>query len=80
MWEDDQPQPHPDDLPKGSFGNIWQAQSTIVSAVRTPLCAARMLDVLWPAIDTAKGSRIVCLKSLMDSHKSGGLKPCSTQP
>eukprot|EP01051_Picozoa_sp_SAG22_P010823 SAG22_NODE_995_length_6117_cov_3.445995_3_plen_328_part_00 len=27
------PQPHPADLPKGSFGNIWQAQSTIKSAV-----------------------------------------------
>jgi N-acetyl-beta-hexosaminidase len=33
VWEDDQPQPHPDDLPAGSFGNIWQAQSTIKSAV-----------------------------------------------
>jgi hypothetical protein len=33
VWEDDQPQPHPDDLPSGSFGNIWQAQSTIESAV-----------------------------------------------
>lgn len=32
VWEDDAPQPHPDDLPKGSFGNIWQAQSTIASA------------------------------------------------
>ena len=33
VWEDDQPQPHPDDLPKNAFGNIWQAQSTIKSAV-----------------------------------------------
>eukprot|EP01047_Picozoa_sp_COSAG01_P011724 COSAG01_NODE_515_length_16042_cov_8.646553_10_plen_362_part_00 len=33
VWEDDQPQPHPDDLPPGSFGNIWQAQKTIKSAV-----------------------------------------------
>ena len=33
VWEDDQPQPHPDDLPKKAFGNIWQAQSTIKSAV-----------------------------------------------
>ena len=33
VWEDDQPQPHPDDLPRGSFGNIWQAQSTLMSAV-----------------------------------------------
>ena len=32
VWEDDQPQPHPDDLPPGSFGNIWQAQNTIVNA------------------------------------------------
>ena len=31
VWEDDSPQPHPDDLPVGSFGNIWQAQSTIVN-------------------------------------------------
>lgn len=31
VWEDDSPQPHPDDLPAGSFGNIWQAQSTIVN-------------------------------------------------
>ena len=34
VWEDDKPQPHPDDLPKGSFGNIWQAQSTIKSATQ----------------------------------------------
>eukprot|EP01052_Picozoa_sp_SAG31_P008313 SAG31_NODE_417_length_15907_cov_6.901759_16_plen_150_part_00 len=33
VWEDDTPQPHPDDLPAGSFGNIWQAQKTIKSAV-----------------------------------------------
>ena len=40
VWEDDKPQPHPDDLPKKAFGNIWQAQSTLKSVV------ARQFDVV----------------------------------
>jgi hypothetical protein len=46
VWEDDQPQPHPDDLPKNAFGNIWQAQSTIKSAVdrKSQVAATRILS------------------------------------
>lgn len=33
VWEDDKPQPHPEDLPPNAFGNVWQGQSTMKTTV-----------------------------------------------